>query len=204
MQLFASIATLLLPLLPAAPESASSNTQPVLTTDAQDPKPKPAQEGDKPKPAQEGQKPDDKPKGDGDKDADKDQHDDGHATWGHDYKDALAAAKKAKKPVLMLFTGSDWCPPCKKLHADVFESEAFQKWADKNVVLLELDFPRRKELPKEQKEHNDKLQKEFKVSGFPTVVFLDSKGSKLFDQVGFGGGNAEDWIKKVDKQLKKK
>ncbi len=124
--------------------------------------------------------------------------------WLTDHKTALAAAKKAKKPVLMVFTGSDWCPPCKKLHHDVFESEAFKAWAPKNVVLLELDFPRKKELPKEQKQHNDKLKNEFKVTGFPTVIALDAKGKKLHEQSGFGGGSAEDWIKKFEKEIGKK
>jgi thioredoxin-related protein len=124
--------------------------------------------------------------------------------WLTDHAAALAAAKKDKRQVLMVFTGSDWCPPCKQLHSTVFESEAFKKWAEKRVVLLELDFPRSKELPKELKEQNQKLQKEFNVSGYPTVIALDAKGKKLFQQVGFGGGSAEDWIKKFEKELAKK
>jgi thiol:disulfide interchange protein len=131
------------------------------------------------------------------------EHAGGHG-WLTDHAAALAAAKKAKTPVLMVFTGSDWCPPCKNLHSTVFESEAFKKWAEKKVVLLELDFPRSKEQPMELKEQNQKLQKEFNVSGYPTVIALDAKGKKLFQQVGFSGGDAEDWIKKFEKGLAKK
>lgn len=129
---------------------------------------------------------------------------DAHGGWLTDHQKALADAKKTKRPVLMVFTGSDWCPPCKQLHSTVFESEAFKKWADDKVVLLELDYPKSKQQSKELKEQNQKLQKEFSVSGYPTVIALDAKGKKLFQQVGFGGGSAEDWIKKFEKELAKK
>lgn len=142
----------------------------------------------------------------GKKDAEKDQkeHPAEHGAWGTDHAAAMAAAKKEKKPVLLLFTGSDWCPPCKKLHAEVFASDEFKAWAKDKVVLLELDFPRNKEQPAELAKQNKELQKEFKVSGYPTVIFVDAKGKKLHSSSGYGGEGVAAWIKKVEKDLKKK
>ena len=65
--------------------------------------------------------------------------------WGTDYDAALARAAKEKRPVLALFTGSDWCPYCVQLEKKVLKDSLFQKFAEKNVVLLYLDFPRKKQ-----------------------------------------------------------
>ncbi len=47
----------------------------------------------------------------------------GQNNWNTDYENTLTKAKIEKKGVLLLFTGSDWCPPCKKLHSAIFESK---------------------------------------------------------------------------------
>lgn len=83
------------------------------------------------------------------------------------------------------FTGSDWCPPCMQLRANVFSKPDFQKEAQKNFVLVELDYPRGKEQSKEMKAANEKLAQQYGVRGFPTVVFADASG-KPFG--GFVGG----------------
>ena len=83
--------------------------------------------------------------------------------------DAYAESQKTGKPILANFTGSDWCGWCKRLSAAVFVKPEFKKWAQDNVVLLELDFPRRKAIPEEIKQQNAGLQRAFKVRGFPTV-----------------------------------
>ena len=71
------------------------------------------------------------------------------ATWLTDLPKAQAQAKAEKKIVLMDFTGSDWCPPCKALHKNVFSTQEFQEYAAKNLVLVEVDFPRAKQQTEE-------------------------------------------------------
>lgn len=71
------------------------------------------------------------------------------------------------------FTGSDWCGWCKRLDAAVFSKAEFKSWAKDNVVLLELDFPRRTQLPTEIQQQNAGLQRAFKVQGFPTIWVFD-------------------------------
>jgi protein disulfide-isomerase len=72
-------------------------------------------------------------------------------------------------PIFAFFTGSDWCGWCHKLQAEVFAKPAFVEWAKKNVVLLELDFPRRKQLAPELAQQNNALQQAFQVRGYPTI-----------------------------------
>lgn len=96
--------------------------------------------------------------------------------WLVDLDQAYALSKKTGKPIMANFTGSDWCGWCKKLTASVFSTPEFKKWADKNVVLLELDFPRRKQIPDKIRQQNNSLQQAFQVRGYPTVwVFRAEK-----------------------------
>lgn len=89
--------------------------------------------------------------------------------WMVNLEEAYAKSKKTGMPILANFTGSDWCGWCKRLTAAVFSQADFKKWATKNVILLELDYPRGKEIPQAIKEQNQGLQQAFQVSGFPTV-----------------------------------
>lgn len=99
--------------------------------------------------------------------------------WYTDLVKANDAAKTANKPIFALFTGSDWCVWCRKLQNDVLAKPEFVKWAKENVILLEVDFPRYKQLPAEQAQQNQGLQQTFSVPGFPTIwVFNMNKDDK--------------------------
>jgi len=85
-------------------------------------------------------------------------------------------SQSSNKPIFGFFTGSDWCGWCHKLQKDVFAKKEFIDWANKNVVLLELDFPRRKQLPADLVQQNSGLQQAFQVRGYPTVwMFFTTK-----------------------------
>jgi protein disulfide-isomerase len=90
-------------------------------------------------------------------------------TWYTNLLDAQKISNASNKPIFAFFTGSDWCGWCQKLHMDVLNKKEFIDWAKKNVVLLELDYPRRKELSPELKQQNNELQQTFQVRGYPTV-----------------------------------
>ena len=116
--------------------------------------------------------------------------------WQTDILKAQELSKSSNKPIFAFFTGSDWCGWCKKMQKDVFAKEEFIEWAQKNVILLELDFPRKKQLPPELAQQNASLQQAFNIQGFPTVwLFYLSKNetSKQFNisalgSLGYPGG----------------
>ncbi len=89
--------------------------------------------------------------------------------WYTSLPEVHEISKSSNKPIFGFFTGSDWCGWCMKLQRDVFAKKEFIDWAKKNVVLLELDFPRRKQLAPELTQQNSGLQQAFRVSGYPTV-----------------------------------
>ncbi len=118
--------------------------------------------------------------------------------WSEEYDKALAQAKADKKLVLLDFTGSDWCGWCIKLDKEVFSQAEFAEYAKKNLVLVELDFPRSKEQSKEIKAQNTKLQGEFKIQGYPTIVVLNSEGKKV-GELGYQPGGPKAFIAELDK-----
>lgn len=118
--------------------------------------------------------------------------------WQTDYKAALAEAAKDNKHVLLDFTGSDWCGWCIKLDKDTFSKAAFKEYADKNLVLVEVDFPNNKPQSDLVVKQNQELQKQYGVQGFPTLVLLDSKGKEVARNVGYLQGGPEGFIKWAD------
>ncbi|MCS7090058.1 MAG: thioredoxin family protein [Verrucomicrobiota bacterium] len=108
--------------------------------------------------------------------------------WLEDLPQALEKAKAEKKQVLVNFTGSDWCGFCIRLKKDVFDGKEFAEYANKRLVLVEVDFPRKKQQSEARKSANEKLSNQYKVEGFPTLVLLDANGKELRRMVGYSGG----------------
>jgi thioredoxin-related protein len=119
------------------------------------------------------------------------------ATWLTNFETAQARARSEKKLLLIEFTGSDWCPPCIMLGRQVFSQPEFKDYAAQHLVLLEVDFPRTKELSAEQKAANEKLADQFGIDGFPTVIILDSTGRKI-GELGYMPGGPKPFIAAVE------
>ena len=117
--------------------------------------------------------------------------------WLTDFSAAKKKAKEENKPVLMLFTGSDWCPWCIKWEKEAFSKSDFKDYAKKNLVLLFVDFPDKKPLPKAQQRANDALQQKYKIDGYPTVVMLDSNG-KTLGSFGYEEGGAKTLLGQIE------
>lgn len=122
--------------------------------------------------------------------------------WLTDYDQAVKTAKETKRPILMLFTGSDWCPYCVKLEKNVLSKTEFKKYAKDNLVLLYLDFPRRKYISGKQKAHNQQLRDKYDISGYPTAVLIDAEGKQL-GKPFHGTKTAEGYIKLIEHNLGK-
>jgi protein disulfide-isomerase len=112
--------------------------------------------------------------------------------WTTDFKAAQAAAKKDGKPILIDFTGSDWCGWCIKMKKESLDKTAFKDFAQKELVLVEADFPNSKPQTAEVKAQNEALKKKYKVNGFPTFVLINADGKELGRQEGYleGGPDA--------------
>lgn len=116
--------------------------------------------------------------------------------WLTDYEQARAEAGTSEKPILINFTGSDWCGWCIKLKDEVFHTAEFQEWAAENVILFEADFPRRKSLPAEMQQQNQALAQQYGIRGFPTLLLVDEKG-KVLAKTGYVPGGPSAFINTV-------
>ncbi len=124
------------------------------------------------------------------------------AEWLEDFTKAKAAAAEKKVPILMNFTGSDWCGWCIKLEKEVFSQKAFQDYAAKDLVLMKIDFPHEVAQSDELKARNRKLADEFKVRGFPTIYLVDAEG-KVIGRSGYKAGGPEKYVEHLKELLKK-
>ena len=130
--------------------------------------------------------------------------------WETDINKAIKVSNKTKKPMLLFFTGSDWCGWCIRLQKEVLKTPEFTKWATKNVVLVELDFPRGKQQSDAIKNQNNGLQQTFGIQGFPTVWFATANvksGKPSYTGLGSTGyvaGGPKAWLAVADGILKNK
>jgi protein disulfide-isomerase len=122
--------------------------------------------------------------------------------WLTDLPKAQAKAKEENKLVLLDFTGSDWCGWCIKLDKEVFSKPEFAEYASKNLVLVEVDFPRSKPQSSELKKANAALQDKYKIEGYPTIIVLNSSGQKA-GELGYQPGGPKPFIAELER-LKKK
>lgn len=131
--------------------------------------------------------------------------------WFLFIEDAYAESITTGKPILANFTGSDWCGWCIRLKNEVFKTDKFLTWAAENVVLLELDFPRKKTMSEELRVQNSSLAQAFQVSGYPTIWVFNLSYSDIENQfkiealgkTGYVAGGPDNWILSTNAILKK-
>lgn len=127
----------------------------------------------------------------------------GSKGWMTNWEEAKAKAKAENKPILINLTGTDWCAWCIKIEKEVFSTKEFQDFAAANVVLMEADFPKKKELPADLKKQNAELKKQYLNEGFPTVWLLDAEGNKLSEDLGELKGGTKAYIEKLTELIAK-
>lgn len=130
--------------------------------------------------------------------------------WETNVTKAMEVSNKTKKPMLLFFTGSDWCGWCIRLQKEVLKTPEFAVWAKKNVILVELDYPRRAAQTPEIKKQNEELQQAFGIQGFPTIHFANGttkEGKVNFEGLGSTGyvaGGPSAWLAVANGFLHKK
>ncbi len=115
----------------------------------------------------------------------------GQIQWMTNYQEAVAKAKAEKKSIVLFFTGSDWCGWCKKMENEILMTPDFAKTAGNNFVFVMLDFPMNKTLPSQIADQNNDLKQKYGITGYPTIIVLDSN-ENFVAETGYrsGGGKA--------------
>ena len=121
--------------------------------------------------------------------------------WYTDFAQAQKTAKAENRPLLLAFSGSDWCVWCQKLDREVFSQPVFQGYAQSRLVLFLADFPRRKTQKEVVEQQNTRLLEEYSVVGFPTVILLDPDGT-IIAQTGYQAGGADAYVQHLAQLLR--
>ena len=107
--------------------------------------------------------------------------------WTMDFDAAVKLAGEKNLPLMLNFTGSDWCGWCKLMDKNIFAEEEWKAYAKDNVLLVTLDFPNDKSIvPEKYVKRNEKLREQFGVGGYPSYVVLDNDGETKLGQLGAG------------------
>jgi thiol-disulfide isomerase/thioredoxin len=112
----------------------------------------------------------------------------------------MAAAEQTGRPVLTIFTGSDWCPHCVTLEKKVLDSAQFIAWAEDRVVLLMIDLPQQG-ISQEERQARSRVCIKYGVRTFPNTVLIAPGGAKIVGQAGYHGQSPEAWLASLDKHV---
>ena len=122
--------------------------------------------------------------------------------WEESETIARQTAAREGKPILIWFTNSAMSPNCKALSSDLFATQEFGKWADKNVVRLRIDAAATVDDPSltlgekvsrqaEIRSYVQRLKKRYKVMGQPTLLMLNPSGEVLWKETGYKRGQGD-------------
>lgn len=118
-----------------------------------------------------------------------------------DFAKAQEASVAQKKPILVDFTGSTWCPPCKMMQRDTLSKEAFISFANENVIFLKVDFPTPDFEGPGVSPSSRKLVERFEVNVVPTYLLLSPEGKVIGRQEGGLPGGPDAFIAWIKKSL---
>ena len=120
--------------------------------------------------------------------------------WETDFEHAQKLASKSGKYMLLDFTGSDWCGWCIRLKDEVFSKKSFLAYAKEKLVLVQVDFPRKKAQSKELKAQNLALASKYGIRGYPTIIILSPK-SEFIQQTGYQAGGADAYVEHLEELI---
>ena len=120
--------------------------------------------------------------------------------WLTSYDEALAAARETGRPVLTIFTGSDWCPHCHTLEEQVLRTEVFSRWAEERLVLLMIDLPQQG-ISQEERRARSRVCIKYGVRTFPSALLIGPDGAKIALQTGYTGQSPETWVASMNGHL---
>ena len=102
------------------------------------------------------------------------------------YEEALEISKKNKKNILIDFSAI-WCANCFELKEKVFKSEELKKFIDDNLIFVEVDVDKRKD-----------IAKEFNIKWLPYIIIIDENKNILYSKNSFSS-----FDEKIANEIKK-
>lgn len=105
------------------------------------------------------------------------------------------------KPLLVIFTGSDWSPRSITLDKNILEHAVVEELIIQSFVPVLVDFPQRVKLSESARSANLTVAERFSVTYFPTVLALRADGTEI-GRLGYENESAEAMEKLLSKWSK--
>ncbi|MBN2686511.1 MAG: thioredoxin family protein [Pontiellaceae bacterium] len=123
--------------------------------------------------------------------------------WSMDFNAAKKVAAEKNLPIILNFTGSDWCGWCKLMEERVFTKAEWSNYAKENLMMVFIDFPEDDSLvPEKYVARNQALSSEYEITGYPTYIILDSDGATELGRLSAGQEKTpESFIAEIKKTL---
>lgn len=121
-------------------------------------------------------------------------------TWHTNYEEAVNQSKEKSKPMILFFTGSDWCTWCNKLEEEALNTPDFADQANDKYIFVKLDYPMQKKLSTALIEQNKQLQEKFDIRSFPTVILLDANQQQI-GITGYRPGGGKPYADHLNKMM---
>lgn len=124
-----------------------------------------------------------------------------HVKWHTNFQDALRLSQSTSRPIVLFFTGTDWCTWCNKLERESLDTADFVQATKDKLIFVKLDFPMKTKLDPDTTKQNQELQKKFSIRGYPTLILLDPKQQQIGVtgyRVGGGKQYADHLLRMVD------
>lgn len=127
-------------------------------------------------------------------------------TWLLNYEEAMQISQKEDRPILMVFSGSDWCKPCMLLKKDMLTSKKFEEFASGKLVLLNVDFPRMKKnrLSSDEQLHNERLAEEYNPNGIFPKILLINPGKEILGSSTASKVSPQEFISMIENWMTEK
>jgi protein disulfide-isomerase len=123
----------------------------------------------------------------------------GQLTWLKNYNDAVAQAQSSGKPIVLLFTGTHWCPACMKLEREVLMKPEFAQAISSRFIFLKAEFPEFGEEAVMASPYRSLLER-YNVEAFPTIVVINANGQRL-STVNYQAGGPSYYINQLMQTL---
>jgi len=101
------------------------------------------------------------------------------------WNEGLSEAASSKRPVVVdVYT--DWCGWCKRMDRDVYARQDVRDYLAKNYVAVRLNAEAAGRARYENRDYTpSSLAQRFRVSGYPTTIFLRANGEHLVNVPGY-------------------
>ncbi len=123
----------------------------------------------------------------------------GSINWAKSYTDAVALSQSTSKPIVILFTGTNWCPACMKLEREVISNPEFAQAVGQKFVFLKAEFPAYSEDSMTSSPYKALLDR-YGVDAFPTMVVVNANGQLLF-KVNYRSGGVRAYAQELLQKL---